>query len=423
MSQPATDEEWGEEHSGGGSGRTGRRILLLLVVLLVLPLLGGGAVAVYASSQITREPVDNLSSGPGPLHILVVGSDSREGLTTEQQTELTTGDEGGNRTDTIFVMSIEGGRVGLLAFPRDLFITRCDGTSGRINAAMAIGGPGCLVKTVSDLSGLAISHFMQVSFLGFRDIVDAVGGVDLCLEKAIQDPFSGADFQPGCQTLDGRQALAFVRVRKIDNDLERIKRQQQFLKALATKIVSPATAVNPVRLVETAGGIGRALTADDGLGTLTLLRVGFGLRGLATGNSITQTVPTTPATKGGAAVLLPIEGEADTLFASFRDGSVLDGVGGGTESDIPPEEISVRVLNGAGIEGAAGTVADELRTLGYDVVGVGNADQRDSTVVLYPAGMQAQAERVASEVPGGSAATEEDASVSEVTVVLGADAG
>jgi LCP family protein required for cell wall assembly len=297
--------------------------VLLLVALLLLGLFGV-AVAAYASSQIDRMPVGGLRpADAGPLHVLVVGSDSREGLTPEQQAELGTGFVGGDRPDTIFVMSVQGGRAALLAFPRDLWVTRCDGSNGRINGAVAVGGHDCLVETVSSLSGLPIHNYLVVNFLGFRDIVDAVGGVELCLDAPIRDASAAIDLPAGCQRLNGVQALGFVRVRKIDNDLERIRRQQQFLQALAGEVASPATLLNPVRLLTTAGSTGAALTADEGLGMLGLGRIGLGLRGMASGAAATYTVPVTPANIGGAAVLQPVTGEAEALFARFRDGSVL----------------------------------------------------------------------------------------------------
>jgi LCP family protein required for cell wall assembly len=132
-------------------------------------------------------------------------------------------------------MTIQGGRTALLAFPRDLLVTRCDGSTGRINVAEAIGGPSCLVQTVRELSGIDVQHYLRVTFGGFVDVVDAVGGVELCLEEPIDDRDAGIDLPAGCQVLEGPDALGYVRVRKIDDDLGRIQRQQRFLQALARR--------------------------------------------------------------------------------------------------------------------------------------------------------------------------------------------
>ncbi|CAN5785559.1 hypothetical protein BH23ACT10_BH23ACT10_14170 [soil metagenome] len=404
----------GRRHRGGAAARTATYVA---IVVLVLALYGLGAL-LYASSRITRQPVDGLSSG-SVYHVLVTGSDSRENLTRRQRRQLNVGgDPGGTRTDTIFVLSIRGSKAAMLAFPRDLFVTRCDGSSGRINAASSIGDSGCLAQTVSQLSGLPIRHTVQIDFRGFRDVVQAVGGVELCLDRPIKDRDAGIDLPKGCQQLGGTDALGYVRVRKIDNDLERIKRQQQFLKALAGEIATPATVLNPVRLYGTAGAVGGALRADDGLSSIDLLRLAIGSRGVAGGKIITETVPATPTTVGGAAVLQVTQPDADTLFERFRSGSIFDAVGPG-DSAVAPEDVELAVLNGSGVEGLAGTTADELRARGFTVSNVGNAPPIPTTIVRYPPGQEAEAQLVADQVPGGGVTIEEDTEVNLVTVVLG----
>ena len=407
---------WGPTVSGG-RGRSWRKWLAVAVAVVVLvPLLFGLATAVHASSRISREQVSNLSPASGAMNILVVGSDSRADLTKQQQQEFTAGFAEGNRTDTIFIMTIHGGRVALLAFPRDLYVTRCDGSKGRINAAMEIDGPGCLVQTVSELSGLKISHFVAVHFLGFTEIVNAVGGVRVCLDKAIKDPYAGVDLPAGCQMLDGRTALGYVRVRKIDSDLQRIKRQQQFLHALASKIMSPGTLLNPFRLWATAGNIGGALSADEELGLVDLFKMAYAGRGLASGATVTKTVPTTPKTIGGAAVLLPVKSEAEALFAQFRNGQILQQA----TSGLHPADVTVVVLNGAGISGLAGQTADALKQKGYQVADIGNAEPTEKTVIRYPAGKEDAAKLLAGDAPV-KVQLEQSDTVDHVTLVLGKD--
>lgn len=417
------EEGWGATvHGGRGRRRWGiRRVgLSLLAVALVLAGLGAGA-AVYASARMERVPVEGLQPAgvAQPLHLLVIGSDSREGLTPEQQRELTTGDAGGDRTDTIMVMTIRGGRAAMLSFPRDLYVERCDGSVGRINGAIGIGGPGCLVRTVSSLSGIPISNYLEVHFLGFRDIVQAVGGVEVCLDRPIADPFAGIDLPAGCQRLDGAQALGYVRVRKIDSDLERIKRQQGFLSALASEIVSPSTLVNPLRLYRTAGEVGSALTTDRGMGPVDLSRVGLGMLGLARGRSTTATVPATGDSVGGAAVLRLQEGEAAALFARFRDGSILQQAR--AAGALAPGDVHVAVLNGADVSGLAGRIAQALEDAGFRVDDVGNADPVDATQVRYPPGSEDAARLVADQLPS-EPSLHADPAVEVVMVVLGPDA-
>ncbi len=407
-------------------GRGGRRFvgraslipkLLLAIVLVILVLLL--AIALYANAQIHRVRVGGLVEPSGPLHVLVTGSDSREGLTAEDRRELTTGGGEGERTDTIFLMTIADGKAALLAFPRDLHVPRCDGSQGRINAATGIQGPGCLVRTVRALSGIPISHYLQIDFLGFRDLVEAMGGVELCLDAPIADVDAGIDLPAGCQMLGGADALGYVRVRKIDDDLQRIQRQQEFVKALAKRIASPATLLNPLRLFATAGAGGSALTANEGLGLLDLARIAWGVRGIASAGPSAYTVPVSPASIGGASVLVPAENEAAQLFRRFRSGAVLDEVGA---AEAPaPEEIEVVVHNAAGVDGLAGGTADTLEEAGFTVVEVGNAAQRADTVILHPPGQQPAAQAVQAELTV-EASLEESSDVSVPTVLLGSDA-
>ncbi|MDX1620339.1 MAG: LCP family protein, partial [Nitriliruptorales bacterium] len=216
-------------------------------------------------------------------------------------------------------------------------------------------------------------------------------------------------------------ALGYVRVRKIDSDLERIKRQQQFLGNLADEILSPTTLLNPFKLWSTAGQVGSALVADEGLGMIDLGRVGWGLRGLAAGEAVLETVPVTPGNRGGAAVLFPKEGEAEALFAAFRDGSIMERAGA---SDLTPADVSVRVLNGAGVSGLAGRTAEALRAAGFDVVGIGNADPAERSLVLHPAGQEEEAAFLAQQFAGQAGVepeVQESSEVEVVTLILGTD--
>ena len=397
----------------GALGTLGRVLAFALLAVVGL----GVAAVLLASLRLEREPVEGLASGGSPTNVLIVGSDSREGMTREQQNELTTGREGGNLADTILVATFQGGDTALLSFPRDLFVTRCDGSQGRINAAYNIAGTGCLAQTVTALSGLPIHHTMKVQFLGFRDIVDAVDGVEMCLNDPIRDVAAGIDLPEGCQVLEGGDALGYVRVRKIDSDFGRIERQQEFLRALGSEIADPATLANPLRWIRLANAGGSAVTASRSTGPIDLVRIGWGMRGLR--GAPTYTVPGSPATIGGAAVLEPVQSEAGPLFDRFRTGAVLGEAAGDDGAAVAREDVSVTVLNGAGVEGIAGNVADELSARGFDIAAVGNTDPVQQTVIRHPAGQADAAELLASEVPTDVAI--EQADVSTVTVVLGAD--
>lgn len=296
-------------------------VLVLVVVLIATPIVG--------TLALRREPIDGLAAGSPfvtPMHVLITGSDSRADLSPEERIALTTGSAGGDRADTIMLLTIVGGRAGLLSFPRDLSVERCDGSVGRINGAISIGGTGCLVDTVRRLSDIPVHHQVAVTFGGFRDVVDAVGGVELCLERAIRDRSAGIDLPEGCQVLDGQDALGFVRVRKIDSDFGRIGRQQQFLRALAREMTDPTLLVRPWRFIPIVVGTARAVTVDDGMGPIELARLALALRALGSGDVVTEAVPADGFTSASGAALLRMRtAEAEQLFAGFRDGSLVRG--------------------------------------------------------------------------------------------------
>lgn len=404
----------------GGMRRGLRIVALILLVLILAALATGVAAALSANSQIDRINVKGLQPVQGgQRNILLVGSDQREGMTKAQRRRLGTGRTGGNRTDTILLLSIKGSRAAMLSFPRDLYVQRCDGTQGRINAAYGIGGPSCLVRTVSELSGIPITQFLEVDFLGFHDIVQAVGGVRMCLKEPISDDDANIDLDKGCQRLNGKESLGYVRVRKIDNDLGRIERQQRFMRNLAREIAQPSTVFNPVRLFSTGNAVGSALTADRGLGLTDLVSLARAGAAMGEGSFPQFAVPATNTFVGAAAVLDVTESEAEPLFQSFRDGSVLQAR---TADNLKPEDVALEVRNGAGTPGLAGAAAEQLEQRGFTVTNVGNADTIDQTVVRYTEGNEAEAELVAAQAPAGAAETELADGGPDVVLILGRDA-
>jgi LCP family protein required for cell wall assembly len=398
-------------------------VTVLLVVLLVVVAWGGALVATGLVAM-DRVPVAGLApAGGGVTNVLVVGSDSRADLSEEQRRELTTGgDFGPVRTDTILLVQSRGSDVALLSFPRDLWVERCDGSSQRINTAVGLDGLGCLVTTVQRLSGIRLDHVVQVGFDGFVEVVDAVGGVEVCPPQPITDVDAGIDLAAGCQVLGGPDALGYVRVRKIDDDLQRIQRQQDFLGSLAAAVAQPSTVLVPTTALSTARALGGAVTTDTGLGPLTLLRLANAARGLAAGTAFRATVPTTPTTIDGAAVLLPTD-EAEQVLGVFRDGTAVDLAGAG--DDLPDrEQVRVVVLNGARVGGLATRTSDALTGIGYDVVNVGNADQATRTTVQHPPALAGAATRLADDVEaalGVRPAIREGAEGQAVTLLLGTD--
>uniref|UniRef100_UPI002814F48C LCP family protein n=1 Tax=Dietzia sp. SYD-A1 TaxID=2780141 RepID=UPI002814F48C len=279
-----------------GRRRLGPMRILGLVLVLILTL---GVVSVlWADSKLQR--IDALPDYPGrggntPGSItLLVGTDSREGLTPEQQAQLSTGSEsdaGGKRTDTMMLVYTprDGGRTMLISLPRDLLVDIPDYGQNKLNAAYTFGGPPLLTRTLEEQTGMRIDHYAEIGFGGFAGIVDAVGGVDICIEEPINDPLAGLDLAAGCQTLAGPQALGFVRTRYgfAEQDLQRVRNQRQFLGALMSETMSPGNLLNPFTAVSLIDSASEAVTVDSGDHIWNLAWVMWKLRG----DPLTVTAP------------------------------------------------------------------------------------------------------------------------------------
>ncbi|GAC58871.1 putative LytR family regulatory protein [Gordonia hirsuta DSM 44140 = NBRC 16056] len=266
-------------------------IFLVILLLLVLTPLG---LLFYYDAQLHR--VNALASYPGRpgstpgTTWLIVGTDSRDDLTQEEKDRLTTGDSDGARTDTIMLAHLpRSGTPMLISIPRDLYVPIPGMGSHKINAAFNEGGPQLLVRAVEGLSGLRIDHYAEIGFGGFDRLVDAVGGVQMCLDLPLRDPLAGLNLPAGCQRLDGAQALGLVRTRAFPNaDLARVVNQRKFMTALMKRAASPAVLLNPFRLIPFLNGAVGALTVDDGDHLWDLGWLAFRLRG----GPVTTTVPT-----------------------------------------------------------------------------------------------------------------------------------
>ncbi|MHA6779715.1 LCP family protein [Pseudonocardia saturnea] len=280
----------------GARPNWGRRIRTILVVLLVL--IVGFAVYIDVSlDRVSALPSDSATSSAG-TNYLIVGSDSRADLTPEQRAELATGDPESELTDTIMLLHTGSGPSTLVSIPRDSMVEipghgrhKINSAYGRGESDAAGGGPGLLVSTVEGATGLHIDHYVQIGFTGFVNVVDAVGGVDLCVPEAIEDPKAALDIEAGCQTLDQATALGYVRTRATaSSDFGRVERQRAFIAALLQKVTSPTTLLNPFRIVPLATGLSSAITVDDGDHVWNLALFGLAMRGVSDGG-VTTTVP------------------------------------------------------------------------------------------------------------------------------------
>lgn len=293
----------------------------MLVILLVLVLAPIGLL-IYYDAQLHR--VDALAAyagrpaGTPGTTWLIVGTDSRDDLSQAEKDKLATGDADGSRTDTIMLAHLpRSGKPMLISIPRDLYVPIPGLGQHKINSAFNEGGPQLLVQTVEQLSGLRIDHYAQVGFGGFDRLVDAVGGVTMCLDQPLNDPKAGLKLPAGCQRLDGAQALGLVRTRAFPNaDLARVVNQRRFLAALTARASSPAVLLNPLRIVPFLNGAADSLTVDRGDHLWNLAWLAWKLRG----DIVTTTVPT-----GGEAYTddgdsLAVGEDTEAFFDSLRRG-------------------------------------------------------------------------------------------------------
>jgi LCP family protein required for cell wall assembly len=289
-----------------------------VVVLALLAVAG----AVYIDTKLTRiTALDDYTGRPDSsgTNWLIVGSDSRADLTEQQEQELTTGNAAGERTDTIMLLHTGSSGTTLVSLPRDSLLPIPGKGRNKLNAAYAFGGPTLMTKTVEQATGLRIDHYAEIGFGGFVGVVDAVGGVDMCIPSAMKDPKAGLAVSAGCQRLDGQTALGYVRSRATARaDLDRMQHQREFLAALMHRVLSPTTLVNPLRIAALVHALPAALTVDAGDHVWNLLSLALAMRELSGGGGVTTTVPIGGfSTVGGQAVLRWDNTRAKAMFGAL----------------------------------------------------------------------------------------------------------
>lgn len=293
-----------------------RRIKIGALSLVVVILAVSVGTYFWADSKLKREVdlskvIERPEAGDG-TNYLIVGSDSREGMTSEDKKRLHTGSAEGKRTDSMMILHDGSNGPTLVSLPRDSNVEipsfvgsesgkkfAGTGRTTKLNAAYAEDGPELLVRTVEFNTGLHIDHYVEIGFGGFAKIVDAIGGVELDIPKAFKDKYSGADFAAGKQTLDGQQALAFVRTRHaFTSDLDRTKNQQKFLAALASQTATPSTILNPFKLYPTMGAGLDTLIVDKDMSLWSLSQMFFAMKGVTGGDGASLNIPISGSSGG-----------------------------------------------------------------------------------------------------------------------------
>ncbi|MFE9440374.1 LCP family protein [Streptomyces sp. NPDC006602] len=337
-----------EVRPGGGHARgtrpprvrpsRGRRIARLLALLLCALFLTGGGTYAWADFELDRavdlgEAGDRPSQGKGTTY-LIVGSDSRDGLSEQARKDLHAGGGGGGRTDSMMLLHTGTHGTTLVSLPRDSWVTlpsyldpdtgkRHRPAKDKLNAAYSLGGARLLVRTIELNTGIRIDHYTEIGFGGFVGVVNAVGGVDMCVDRNIKDQKSGLDLTQGCHTLDGAQALAFVRQRhqEAQGDLGRSRNQQKFLAALAHKAATPGTALNPFRAYPLLGSALDTLVVDKDMQLRTLVSLFEAMRSVSSGAGRQLNVPVAHleiSTSKGSAVKWDAA-KAKQLFTELRN--------------------------------------------------------------------------------------------------------
>jgi LCP family protein required for cell wall assembly len=429
---------------------------------LAFLLVGGSAAAYFVyqhlNNNISKVDVgeNNAAVSDGPMNILLIGTDRRDGKGNEGYGDA--GSVGHADTTLLFHVSEDRSNATVLSFPRDMItdIPDCtvkeDGRRKKIpgedevrfNTSLGQEGrdPGCTWQTVEKITGLEINHFMMADFNAVKSMSTAVGGVDICLGKDINDPKSHLNLKKGRHTVKGEQALAFVRTRHavgFGGDLDRIKLQQQFLSSLMRKMKASGTLTNPGKMWDLAQTATKALTVDTGIGTVSkLASLGKNLSKVDLKNVTFATVPVVDNTDG-ATVLLD-KTKAEPLFSMVRQDVSLTEVKKkekaakdeqaerlkGPKAD--PADVRVKVLNGSGQFGAAQETVDWMQnTEGMSrTSNGGNApSELKKTTLEYAPNQADQARRLADSMGLPASAMKEgkkDAEpMAEMTLTLGAD--
>ncbi len=437
----------------------GWRVAAGVAVAVVLAVTAG-SLYVYVQyrsvwGSIHRIGVADLGKRPpqynDALNILVFGTDSRAGLSAYQQVKLHVGPaQGAQNTDTIMLVHLAPGRHGVtvISLPRDTQVPyyacpaagngepgqqRNMAATERINAVLAAGGESCLWKTVEQQTGVRIDHFVELHFTGFVNVVNDLGGVNVCVRQPVNDAVSGLQLHRGYNHLYGVAALKFWRTREgVGNgdDPQRIIRDQFLMASLLQKIKHDGLLGDPARTLAVVKDVASSMTVDQGMTETDLLHIAESLRGLSAGSVQFITAPFMPD-PANANVVDFAQPQAGSLFAALAHDRKLPrarGKGrhrtaaGGTtlaRRAARPASVSVQVLNGSGAAGRASAVAAGLASRGFHVVGTGDGPNFGYTtsVVEYAGAADLPAARAVQEQLG-SATLVRDSSLTPGTLSL-----
>ncbi|HET7720680.1 MAG TPA: LCP family protein, partial [Acidimicrobiales bacterium] len=339
-------------------------------------------------SRLTKLDIPGLASDDetgNVMNVLMVGSDSRENTTGYVADATGKGDEGtdGQRSDTIMILHVDPKeqKAAILSIPRDLYVPIPGHGKDKVNSAFSAGGPQLLIRTIKEALGIEINHYVEVDFTGFERIVDTIGGVKVYTDYPARDEMTGLDLPlAGCNEVDGYQALAFVRSRYYEtyergrwvsganSDIDRIARQQDFIRRIMKKAVSSGLG-NPLTLNRLISIGVSNVRVDQAMSTKDITTLAKRFRSIDPDTVDMLTLPTSDGFAGDAAI---------QLLDTHRAQEFIDRLNGikappPPSSSVQPADVAVAVLNGNGGAAVASTTAASLAQAGFKVTSTGNA--------------------------------------------------
>jgi LCP family protein required for cell wall assembly len=443
---------------------------LSLTGIVLIAAVGGYFIYRHLIGNIATAPIVTVTPGPSKApsalkaeNFLLIGSDSRAGANGKGTGG---GSIAGARSDTSIVMHISagGGNATLVSIPRDSWVqipscieadgkTKSAPQTNKFNTAFAIGGakygPSCEIATIESLTHVPIDHYAVVDFDGFKRMVDALGGVKMCVATPLSDPIvddngafhgSGLNLPAGKSVeISGDQALALMRARYNlgdGSDIGRIKRQQQFIGAMIRKATSTGLLGNPLRLYHFLDATTKSITTD-GFGIGTMRKLASALKKAGAGAVQILTVPLADPLPAGVptADVAWDPTKSAALWKAIRDDTAIPGTKpkpaasasptptkSAAPLSVPPSDITVTVLNGSGVNGAASKAAAALDAQGFHATVGGDADSSTyaSTIVKYGSTKVQSSQTVAESIRGSKRAKDSSLS-STITVIIGAN--
>ncbi|MEV0639994.1 LCP family protein [Streptomyces sp. NPDC050619] len=404
-----------------------RAVTTLSVVVLAAAGIGHAVVTSLDEDIARVDPFKDMKNRPRAGHgmnVLLVGTDGRDKVSERERRRYRLGGDPCHCTDTIMIVHIseDRERASVVSLPRDSYAVtpaHTDPTSGKqheghpikINAAYAEGGPQLTVRTVEKMTHVKIDHYLEVDFTSFMKTVDVVGGVKICTADPLKDRYTGLDLAPGTHTLEGGQALQYVRARHVDgaSDLSRMQRQQRFLAALIERATSSGILLNPMKFRDVTRAVLGSVRADKGFGTDELLALGRAMRSFSPSSSEFTTVPIGQmgyVVKGVGSTLKWDPEKSARLFRSLRDDKPLTVHRPRPKAvrvAVAPQQIRVQVENGTTTAGLGKRVDTALAATGFRTTRTPvNATDRavKRTVVAHDPGWDRSAKSLAAALPG-----------------------